>query len=74
MGQQRWAPEADIGQTRTTADGDLSDPAEHAAGAAIHRRLVTAYEAALKSLGLADRTDPITEMVAKKIIEIASRR
>lgn len=33
-------------------------------------RLVTAYEASLKSLGLADRTDPITEIVARKIIEI----
>ncbi|MCP4618491.1 MAG: hypothetical protein GY844_18900 [Bradyrhizobium sp.] len=33
-------------------------------------RLVAAYEAALKALGLIDRTDPITEMVARKIIEI----
>jgi hypothetical protein len=33
-------------------------------------RLVSAYEAALKALELADRTDPITEIVAKKIIEI----
>jgi hypothetical protein len=72
MGQQQWAPEADIGQTRTAADGDLSDPAEHAAGAGRHRRLVTVYEIALKSFGLADRADPITEMVANKIIEIAS--
>lgn len=33
-------------------------------------RLVSAYEAALKALELADRTDPITEIVARKIIEI----
>ena len=34
-------------------------------------RLVAAYEAALKALELTDRTDPITEIVARKIIEIA---
>jgi len=34
-------------------------------------RLVAAYEAALKALELIDRTDPITEIVARKIIEIA---
>ena len=33
-------------------------------------RLVAAYEAALKALGLTDRSDPITELVARKIIEI----
>ena len=33
-------------------------------------RLVSAYEAALKALELADRTDPITDIVARKIIEI----
>jgi len=33
-------------------------------------RLVVAYEAALKSLDLVDRSDPITELVARKIIEI----
>jgi len=34
------------------------------------RILVSAYEKTLKSLGLKDRNDPITELVAKKIIEI----
>jgi hypothetical protein len=34
------------------------------------RILVTAYEKTLKALGLKDRNDPITELVAKKIIEI----
>jgi hypothetical protein len=33
-------------------------------------RLVAAYEATLKALGLIDRSDPITELVARKIIEI----
>ena len=32
--------------------------------------LTTAYENALKTMGLVDRNDPIAEMVAKKIIEI----
>jgi hypothetical protein len=35
--------------------------------------LVAAYEAALKKLGLVDRDDPLTKIVAKKIIEIAER-
>jgi hypothetical protein len=34
------------------------------------RILVAAYERTLQALGLKDRSDPITEMVAKKIIEI----
>jgi hypothetical protein len=32
--------------------------------------LAKAYEATLLALGLVDRNDPITEMIAKKIIEI----
>ena len=32
-----------------------------------------AYEGVCKTLGLADRTDPITQLVAKKIIELAER-
>jgi hypothetical protein len=34
------------------------------------RRLVAAYEKTLHALGLKDRSDPITEIVARKIIEI----
>jgi len=34
-------------------------------------RMTAAYEDVLRALGLANRTDPITEIVAKKIIEIA---
>lgn len=34
-------------------------------------RMTTAYEDALLVLGLVDRDDPITEIVAEKIIEIA---
>jgi len=33
--------------------------------------IAAAYEDALHELGLANRTDPITEIIAKKIIEIA---
>jgi hypothetical protein len=33
-------------------------------------RLVAAYEATLKALGLIDRSDQMTELVARKIIEI----
>lgn len=33
-------------------------------------RLVSAYKETLKALGLKDRSDPITQMVARKIIEI----
>ncbi|MBI5318096.1 hypothetical protein [Bradyrhizobium sp.] len=33
-------------------------------------RLVAAYEATLQALGLADRSDPLTELVARKIVEI----
>jgi hypothetical protein len=34
-------------------------------------RMVAAYEAALTLLRLADRSDPICELVARKVIEIA---
>ena len=34
-------------------------------------RMATAYEHALKVLQLSDRNDPISELVARKIIEIA---
>jgi hypothetical protein len=33
-------------------------------------RMAAAYEAALKLLRLVDRTDPLTEMIAQKIIEV----
>jgi hypothetical protein len=33
-------------------------------------RLVAAYEQTLEALGLKDRSDPITQLVARKIIEI----
>jgi hypothetical protein len=35
--------------------------------------LVAAYEDALRALSLVNRTDPATEMVAKKIIELAKQ-
>ena len=34
-------------------------------------RMTTAYEDALRVLRLTDRTDPMTEILAKKILEIA---
>jgi hypothetical protein len=34
-------------------------------------RLVAAYEQTLRALGLRDRSDPITQLVARRIIEIA---
>jgi hypothetical protein len=35
--------------------------------------MVTAFEDALRELGLSDRADPATELVARKIIEVAER-
>jgi hypothetical protein len=35
-------------------------------------RLVAAYERALDQLNLKDRTDPVTSLVAKKIIELSA--
>jgi hypothetical protein len=35
--------------------------------------LTAAYEQTLKKLGLVDRSDPITNIVAKKIIEVGQR-
>jgi hypothetical protein len=34
-------------------------------------RMTAAYEQTLRTIGLVDRNDPIAEMIAKKIIEIA---
>jgi hypothetical protein len=34
-------------------------------------RLVTAYEETLRALGLNDRSDPITQLVAEKIIAVS---
>lgn len=33
-------------------------------------RLSAAYEEALRTIGVEDRNDPLTELIAKKIIEI----
>jgi len=35
--------------------------------------LTTAFEDTLRALGLADRADPATEIIAKKIIELAQQ-
>ncbi|MDI4234754.1 hypothetical protein OZ411_18280 [Bradyrhizobium sp. Arg237L] len=34
-------------------------------------RLSAAYERALRMVGVQDRSDPLTELIAKKIIEVA---
>ena len=34
-------------------------------------RMVAAYEDCLQTLGLADRSDPVTEKIARQIVEIA---
>ena len=36
-------------------------------------RLVAAYERTLRALDLVDRHDPVTEIVAKRVIEIGKR-
>jgi hypothetical protein len=45
----------------------------HAFGPDEIRVLTIAYEEALRTLRLKDRADPATEMIAKKIIELAQR-
>ena len=35
------------------------------------KRMCDAYEASLVELGLADRIDPLTEIIAKYIVEVA---
>jgi len=35
------------------------------------KAMTMAYESALQELGLADRADPLTEIIARKIIECA---
>ncbi|QHO71332.1 hypothetical protein ACH79_00455 [Bradyrhizobium sp. CCBAU 051011] len=34
-------------------------------------RLTTAYEQALRAIGIVDRGDPLAELLAKKIVEVA---
>jgi hypothetical protein len=46
---------------------------KHAFGPDEIRVLTTAFEDALRTLHLADRADPATEMIAKKIIELAQQ-
>jgi hypothetical protein len=35
------------------------------------QRLIVAYEETLRALGLKDRDDPVTQIVAKKVFEVA---
>jgi len=34
-------------------------------------RLTSAYEAILRSIGLVDRDDPVTAMIAKRVVQVA---
>ncbi|KGJ70735.1 hypothetical protein ACVILJ_001207 [Bradyrhizobium diazoefficiens] len=34
-------------------------------------RMTTAFDKALRTIGIKDRSDPMAEMIAKKIVEIA---
>jgi hypothetical protein len=51
---------------RPYIEGDAFDPE-------IIQIMSAAYEETCRKLQLVDRTDPITELVAKRIIEIAKR-
>ena len=42
-------------------------------GSAERRDIATAFEAALRDLGLTDRNDPVTLMLAKLMIELAKQ-
>ena len=57
------SPGGDNGHLRITAESPM--------GAEEIGRLEAAYEQTLRTIGLKDRNDPITEMIAKQIIEIA---
>ena len=46
---------------------------KHAFGPDEIRVLTSAFDDALRKLGLADRADPVVEVVARKIIELAQQ-
>ena len=46
---------------------------KHALGPDEIRVLTSAFDDALRKLGLADRADPVVEVVARKIIELAQQ-
>ena len=70
MGQQQRAAEADVKLLEQCAMAIYRILQNSPLSPEDVSRLVAAYEATLKALGLCDRTDPITELVARKIIEI----
>jgi hypothetical protein len=53
--------------------GHLPPPAELFAGPEEIAVLTDAYERTLRELQLVDRNDPITDMIAKKVIELGQR-
>lgn len=69
MGQQPWTAEAEVRRVEAMVIYRLLQNA--ALGPDEISRLVEAYEQTLSALGLKHRSDPITQLVARKIIEIA---
>jgi hypothetical protein len=56
---------------RVVRDHDYTQAVKKAFGPEEIERLVTAYKETLGALGLKDRSDPITQLVAEKIIAVA---
>jgi hypothetical protein len=55
---------------REGSDGDLSSVEKHPLAKTGH--LIAAYELSLRALGIVERNDPLTIMIAKKVLEIAA--
>src|SRR5262249_14713948 len=74
-GEGRWAPAL---QKAATKSGAITVPIRpllknHAFGPDEIRVLTTAFEDTLRSLHLANRGDPVTEIIARRIIELAQQ-
>jgi len=72
-GEGRRAPALHQRKQSGATHGDLSLAQKSRLGPDEIRVLTIAYEEALRTLRLKDRADPATEMIAKKIIELAQR-
>jgi hypothetical protein len=57
-------------KARKCPDAHLSLVAKYADGAG-RGRLTTAYEQELRAIGIVDRGDPLADLLARKIIEVA---
>jgi hypothetical protein len=74
-GEGRWAPALQKLQTKSGAIAVPIRPLlkNHAFGPDEIRVLTTAFEDTLRTLRLANRGDPVTEIIARKIIELAQQ-